>query len=358
MLNLNDRKWLAFFISDIFSIESTSSGIDGNKLLNTEGDIPYLTRSDLNNGYKSFVCRQADKYKKDKGNCITIGLDTQTAFYQPHSFYTGQNIQVLQNDKLNAYTAKFFIPLLHNAMVSLNWGGNGATLGRLKRKKIVVPVDCNGVPDYAFMEQYIKEEEFKSKQKYIDFTSTDLRRTVQMPNLNDRKWMAFAVKDIFITEQKKAVQVPTGSYVPKTSLHIGKTPRITVTSLNNGIDGFYSSNDKNYRLFSNFISVSFLGTIFYHPYEASIDMKVHCLQLINGKLNKYISKFLITELKKSISNATYGDQLSSTDLPNKMLMLPVTDDGAPDFDFMEQYIKKQENNLQQRYIEYEKRSAT
>lgn len=169
MLNLKDREWKAFFICDIFSLESTSSGIDGNKLSKEQGEIPYLTRTDLNNGYKSFVGTQADKYKRDAGNCITIGLDTQTAFYQPYSFYTGQNIQVLKNEKLNKYNAKFFIPLLHNAMVSLNWGGNGATLGRLKKKKIVVPITDSGQPDYAFMEQYIKEREYKLKQKYIDF---------------------------------------------------------------------------------------------------------------------------------------------------------------------------------------------
>lgn len=166
-----------------------------------------------------------------------------------------------------------------------------------------------------------------------------------MLNLNDREWKAFSIKDIFITEKKKKIQVPTGAYVNKNALSKGKTPRITVTSFNNGVDGYYTSTDKNYRTFNNFISVSFLGTIFYHPYKASIDMKVHCLKLINRELNKYISKFLITEIKQGISNASYGDQLSSTDMPNKLIMLPITDDGEPDYDFMEQYIKEREDKL-------------
>lgn len=173
-----------------------------------------------------------------------------------------------------------------------------------------------------------------------------------MLNLNDRGWKAFAIKDIFITEQKKIIQVPTGAYVHKTKLQNGKTPRITVTSFNNGVDGYYTSTDKNYRVFNNFISVSFLGTVFYHPYEASIDMKVHCLQLIDKRLNRYISKFLVAEIKQSISNASYGDQLSSTDLPNKMIMLPTTDDGTPDYAFMEQYIKEREDKLKQKYINF------
>lgn len=167
--NLEEKTWKEFFICDIFSLESTSSGIDGNKLSKEQGSLPYLTRTDLNNGYKSFVGKQADKYKKDSGNCITIGLDTQTAFYQPHSFYTGQNIQVLKNDNLNKYNAMFFIPLLHNAMGSLNWGGNGATLGRLKKKKIVVPIAADGQPDFAYMEQYIKAIMFSKYKKYLEY---------------------------------------------------------------------------------------------------------------------------------------------------------------------------------------------
>ena len=37
-----------------------------------------------------------------------------------------------------------------------------------------------------------------------------------------------------------------------------------------------------------FISVSFLGTVFYHPYKASLDMKVHSLKLKSKELNEYI----------------------------------------------------------------------
>lgn len=173
--------------------------------------------------------------------------------------------------------------------------------------------------------------------------------------LKDRKWKEFYICDIFITENKKTIQVPTGAYVHKKNLCVGSTPRITVTSQNNGVDGYYKSNDKNYRTFKNFISVSFLGTIFYHPYEASIDMKVHCLQLIKRKLNLWLSQFLITEIKNSIKNVSYANQLSSTDLPNKKIMLPVTESGQPDYDFMESYVKWQENRKKQEYIAYAKK---
>ncbi|WP_165811686.1 restriction endonuclease subunit S [Aliarcobacter skirrowii] len=163
---------------------------------------------------------------------------------------------------------------------------------------------------------------------------------MKMLNLEDKEWKEFFIKDIFIIlKEKSVIQVPTGAYINKEKLKKGITPRITVSSKNNGIDGYYSSTDKNYRTYVNFISVSFLGTVFYHPYEASIDMKVHCLKIIGKELNFYLAQFLVPEIKKNLENASYGNQISSTDLPTKKIILPINKKNEPDFEYMEQYTK-------------------
>jgi len=133
-MELRNREWKEFVIGQTFDIYSTSSGIDKNKLINFEGNIPYVTRTDKNNGYDMFVGTQAI-YKTDKNNVITIGLDTQTIFYQESPFYTGQNIQILNFKGINKHNACFLIPLLKKQMTKFSWGGNGATLTRLKKLK-------------------------------------------------------------------------------------------------------------------------------------------------------------------------------------------------------------------------------
>ena len=154
-------------------MRASNSGIDKNKLQPCETEnVPYITRSDINNGVSLFIGNgQNQKYKKDKGNVITVGLDTQTAFYQSYDFFTGQNIQVLGSDMLNKSRAMFLIPLLKAQLSKFNWGGNGATLGRLKRTKILLPVDINGNPDYEYMERYIKNMFVQKYQRYLDFLS-------------------------------------------------------------------------------------------------------------------------------------------------------------------------------------------
>ena len=134
------------------------------------GKIPYITRSGLNNGINLFVNKnQKEKYKIDQGNVITIGLDTQTVFYQKSNFFTGQNIQILKNDNINEKNALFIIALLKKQLAKFSWGGNGATLARLNRSSIMLPVDDNETPDWDFMEKAGTLIENSMKEKVVEF---------------------------------------------------------------------------------------------------------------------------------------------------------------------------------------------
>ena len=173
-------------------------------------------------------------------------------------------------------------------------------------------------------------------------------------HLADVGWGEFSIKEIFITHKgTNGIQTPTGSYIKRCKFKKSNMPRITVRETNNGIDDFVFSIDKNFRVYKNFISVSFLGGVFYHPYEASIDMKVHALIPKSIELNRYNAQFLINAIKNNLIHSSYGNQLSSTDLPRIKIMLPVDDNGNPEWRFMEKYIKeredKQRNDLKEYY---------
>ena len=168
---LKEKEWKFFNLSDIFSINSTSSGIDKIRLVkgNGKGLYPYITRKGSNasnNGIDDFICQQPGR-GTDEGCCLTVGLDTQTVFYQPADFYTGQNIQILRNANLNAFNAEFVIPLLRNTLSIFSWGGNGATLARLKRSKIALPVNAGGQPDWDYMERYVKQKIRAIQLRYL-----------------------------------------------------------------------------------------------------------------------------------------------------------------------------------------------
>ena len=171
--------------------------------------------------------------------------------------------------------------------------------------------------------------------------------------LDSVEWGEFRIKDIFQTFiGNNGLQVHTGGYIKKSKFIESNIPRITVKETNNGIDDYVYSTDKNFRVFENFISVSFLGGVFYHPYNASIDMKVHALVTENIQLNKYIAQFLINSIKNNIKYSSYGNQLSSTDLPRVKIILPILSEGNPNWQFMEDYIKQEMKEQSEKIVNY------
>jgi hypothetical protein len=90
---------------------------------------------------------------------ITIGLDTQTVFYQPSAFYTGQNIQVVRHQKLDKYNALFLIVAIKQLVKKFSWGSYGATLTRLRKGRLYLPADEKGKIDFAFMSDFMRKVE-------------------------------------------------------------------------------------------------------------------------------------------------------------------------------------------------------
>ncbi|MGN0665745.1 MAG: restriction endonuclease subunit S [Huintestinicola sp.] len=341
MLNLNDREWKTFPLKCVFSISSTASSIDKTKLIRTAGSYPYITRTETNNGINDFVCVQPN-FSTDSGNCITVGLDTQTVFYQQGEFYTGQNIQILRNDYLNAVNAKFFIPLLKNVLSIFSWGGNGATLTRLRRSKILLPVDCTGEIDYIFMEQYIKEREQKILQNYI----THIKKNIQSTNislLSQKEWKEFYINDIFV--------IHPGKRLTKSNMQAGKKPFIGASESNNGVTKFVSNTNTSED--SNVLGVNYNGSVvenFYHPYTCIFSDDVKRFVLKEHKGNEYIYLFLKTVILQQKTKYAYGYKFNEERMQKQMILLPVTESGAPDYNYMEQYAKQKFNYLILKYL--------
>ena len=172
-----------------------------------------------------------------------------------------------------------------------------------------------------------------------------------MERLSEKEWKAFPINAEF--RMKKQGNVPTGALVSNSILKDGMYPRIRVTSQNNGINGFTNvCDDKNYRAYSNFVSMSFLGNAFYHPYTASLDMKVHCLQYKDTELNPAMGLFTVTMAERIASGTNYGNQLSSNDLAAKQILLPVDDKGNPDYAYMAEYVQQKRAAMLDKYHKY------
>ncbi|MDB6208728.1 restriction endonuclease subunit S [Streptococcus oralis] len=349
-LKLTDVEWGEFFIggsNGLLDITSTKSGIDKNKLNIDVGLIPYITRTDMQNGINMFITdKQNNRYNIDEGNVITIGLDTQTVFYQPTAFYTGQNIQVLRNNNLNKYTAMFIIPSIKIQMQKFNWGGNGATLGRLNRTRLILPINSQGQPNWQFMEDYIKQEQKQQVQKIIAYYEQKLVELAgDVVGLDKVEWKTFRFTEVF-------QEIQRGKRLTKANQTDGPKPYISSTSENNGVDAFIG-NEIGVRKFEDVLTIANSGSVgstFYQQFEFVASDHVTALKSENA--DKYAYLFLSTVVKRLEEKYSFNREINDTRIKREKVILPADKEGNPNFQYMSDFVKKLELDKVQEVLEY------
>ncbi len=147
MLDLHDREWKEFRICDIFIIKA------GKRLTKSDmasGNKPFIGATDNNNGITEFVSNT-----NISEDCNVLGVNYNGSvvenFYHPY-----MKTVILQQKCKYAYGYKF-------------------NEKRMQKQSLLLPVDESGNPDYAFMEQYIKEREQQIIQKYIKYIGNNIQ---------------------------------------------------------------------------------------------------------------------------------------------------------------------------------------
>ncbi len=166
-----------------------------------------------------------------------------------------------------------------------------------------------------------------------------------MLSLIDREWKAFIISDLFDIDLSKGDNQPS-------LLEGGIYPLISAGTKNNGVCAYIKEGDGKSQLFDkNTITVDMFGTPFYHSYSyyAVSHGRVNMLKP-KIKFNKYIGLFIISTINEGVKNKySYNQMCSQKRLSKQPIMLPITEDGTPDYGFMEQYIREREEKLALKY---------
>ena len=343
MLNLNDREWKAFKVKNIFAIEKCKcSSVSTLK----QGTFPYVGATNRNNGIMSFV-EKKDKWVT-KGNCIVFICDGQGSvgysIYKKEDFIGSTTLKVGRSEHLTRYTAQFLVSALdkNRQMYSYGYKRNE---NRLSNESIMLPTADDGQPDYAFMEQYIREREDKLKQKYIDFVNVELE-TPPVP-LAEKTYKEFSIADIF--------DIKAGKRLTTADMDSGNLPFIGATEMNNGVTNWIHT--PNETLDHNVLGVNYNGSVaeaFYHPYCCVFSDDVKRLHLKNADDGKYILLFCSMLIRKQKVKYTYGYKFNGNRMARQKILLPITDDGSPDYEYMTQYAKAVMFGKYKKYLEYQK----
>lgn len=306
-----------FIVGELFDCETTKGIASKNDLV--EGNIPYVTRSAENNG-KSGYCGNADRIVK--GNCITIGAEGFTAFYQENDFVAGNKVYALRHRNLNNVNALYICTVL-NKLSCLYSFNNARILDKIKQEVISLPIDNNGEPDWQYMEDYMKEIT-KLAAKRVE----KLKEEKPQTKIDTSNWKKFTVGELF--ECNIAKSLDFGKLEEGDTIFIGRT------STNNGVQGKVNAPPCEK---GNCITVSMVGDsrAFYQPKEFAASQNI--LVLRNKRLNEKNGLFFITLINSLLTKYNYSNTVKKKEFINETIPLPVTPKGTPDFDYMENYMK-------------------
>lgn len=162
-IQLSDRCWKMFSVKKIISDIHNGKAYNASDLIlsDTEEYIPYVTRTDENNGIS--LCVEGKAYDGlEKGKAITIGDTTSTIFYQQRDFITGPHIIVVRAEWFNVYTASFLISLLNMEKYRYPVFGRAFSKELIQETMLPLPINEKGTPDYEFMERYIQSLPYSS----------------------------------------------------------------------------------------------------------------------------------------------------------------------------------------------------
>ncbi len=165
VMAIEEKEFGEFEISALFDTKIGKS-IDGNKVNKSKGKTAYITRKETNNGLDGFI--NYDKaYLNKSFPVITIGNETAEPFVQKYSFFTGTKVNILQSKKkVSDFVLTFIVTSLrqHKSKYSYSFTVNST---RLKKQKILLPVNDQNEPDYDYMENYMKQLEYNKLNKYL-----------------------------------------------------------------------------------------------------------------------------------------------------------------------------------------------
>ena len=347
-MNLTDRKWGIFLIGDLFCVKRPPARNKDNYEI---GSVPFVASGSVNNGVMK-CCKPLENEKLDKAGCITVSPVDGSAFYQPYPFLgrggAGSSILMLYTDNINLYSGQFIAKMISNTCACKYTYGHMGNKDGIKRERILLPIDDDNKPDYQFMEDYVKELMSKKREQYLDYCKEQLKifgGGYNLIPLADKQWKAFFIVDIFDVVQR-------GKRL-KTADHLaGEIPYVSSSSLNNGVDNFVS-NDNGVRRFSNCLSLANSGSVgssFYEPFE--FVASDHITHLKNKGFNKYHYLFLATMTSRLSQKYNFNREINDKRITREIIFLPITDNGTPDYTYMEKYSKNLLREKIQRYIKY------
>jgi len=152
---LDAKDWKEFTYDELFVVKKGKRVII-DEIMDSEGKYNFVSAIKYDNG---IFCK-TNLQPNQSANVITVNYDgnggVAEAFYQDTPFWALDSVNVLcPKFKINHFIGLFLVTLIRKERYRFNYGRKWHK-DRMEKSIIRLPVDAKGIPDWAFMENYVK----------------------------------------------------------------------------------------------------------------------------------------------------------------------------------------------------------
>lgn len=322
-------------VSDLFTV-SYGVNLEFYKMTPDENGVPFVSRQEKNNGVVGRVQRLPEVPPNEAGTIsVATGGSVMASFLQEEPYYSGFHVFCLKPKRfLTRQQLLAYCMLLRANRYKYNYGRQAnKTLA-----DILLPEP-----------EKLPKEWLNARFPVFPKADSALPRLGEQ-KLQVEKWKSFRYDEIFTICK---------GYYNKKPQHTqqGDIPFVGATDKNNGVteyyalydieqchkDGSKTPDDLSHKLFKgNCITVSNNGSVgyaFYQKWDFTCSHDVNPLYLKDRELNPFVAMFLITLIERERFRWCYGRKWRPRRMPDSIIRLPVTKEGKPDWDYMENFIK-------------------
>lgn len=340
----DEKKWSPQTIEETFSI------LPGKRLESYNRDPgmrPFIGALDNSNGVVQFVSNTNESLDSNvlgvnyNGNGMGIG------FYHPYKCVFSDDVKRFHLKDVDDCEE---LALFAKVSIAKQRGKFGYlykfNAKRMAATSIMLPVADSGKPDYSYMKQYISEMKQEMLARYRSYLVERISHLEykEIATLHDKEWGEFRIGELFDVSRPKARN--KDDYEP------GDVPFVASGAMNNGVMKCCKTNPEEELDGRNCITVSPVdGSSFYQPMDflGRGGAGSSILMLRNDGLNLFRGEFMARMIQQTCSKYSYGHMGNKDSIKRERMMLPVTNSGKPDYDYMEQYSK---NMMLRKYRQY------
>lgn len=165
-----------------------------------------------------------------------------------------------------------------------------------------------------------------------------------MIELKNTQWGQIRLADIFD-------EIPRGKVSDLKNVADGKTIIIAASGANEGFSCF--SNDE--PISKNAMTISFngvgTGTAFVHNYLFNLNSDCGLVKP-KENISLYALRFIAVSINQNKNKFNYGYKANESRILRQTVLLPISDDGQPDYAYMAEYAQQKRETMLNKYLEY------